>query len=71
MPLQIFKKLLAVRMLREELQGFEAISVAQLELAAFKVQIGDVVTRLKQKAATTIALLEIAFRLVYVALSQF
>lgn len=71
MPLQIFKKLLAVRMLREELQGLEAISVAQLELTAFKVQVSDVVTRLKQKAATTIALLEIAFGLVYVALPQF
>jgi hypothetical protein len=70
-PLQIFKKLLAVRMLREKLQGFKTMSVAQLKLAAFIIQVSYVVRWLKQKAAATIALLEIAFRLINVALSQF
>lgn len=71
MPLQIFKKLLAVRMLREKLQSFKTMSVAQLKLTAFIIQVSYVVRWLKQKAAATIALLEIAFRLINVALSQF
>jgi hypothetical protein len=58
-------------MLREKLQGFKTMGVAQLELATFIVQVSDVVRWLKQKATATIALLEIAFGLVNVALSQF